>query len=363
MNGDNTYFFRPRVGKYYEEGFNGHRTLVLGQYLYCWRQECAYREMCTVQGLSRQLDLLCPLYSDKDDREYYRLSNSNLIEVDSYIEGEDYSAFSAFTHRMLGLREHLSPSVRAGLWDRVAFYNYVQHYFPDPEVFEYDVRKALLDRYFQAFACVLDELRPEVIYVWGDALKRILVERSSELNNAELECVRQFDAGFVSVWIFTAGYDGGKPVPDMRELDFAGNDFRSEALAAGQQSPAPQRRKKQKRWFITYLSGHPAVKGKLVYETVTAAIAQELWSAQKEGVIRVDFGPGGEEEILCPDPEGKSVIDLIDRLYDIASHGTGTFAGLLKYADITALLGVQPTNLYQKLHRLRSGRRSSRRKK
>lgn len=337
MNGDNTYFFRPRVGKYYEEGFNGHRTLVLGQYLYCWRRTCIYRDKCTEKGLSCQLDLLCPLYSDKDDREYYRLSNSNLIEVDSYIEGEDYSAFSAFTHRMLGLREHLSPSVRAGLWDRVAFYNYVQHYFPDPEVFEYDVRKALLDRYFQAFACVLDELRPEVIYVWGDALKKILVERSSELNNAELECVRQFDAGFVSVWIFTAGYDGGK-------------------------RPVMPRRNKQKRWFIAYLSGHPAVKGKLVYETVTAAIAQELWSAQKEGVIRVDFGPGGEEEIFCSDPDGKAVIDLIDRIY-MAACGSGSFAGLLKYADITALLGVQPTNLYQKLHRLRSGRRSSRRRK
>lgn len=337
MDDDKTYFFRPRVGKYYQDGFNGHRTLVLGQYLYCWRRECAYREMCTVQGLSRQLDLLCPLYSDKDDREYYRLSNSNLIEVDSYIEGEDYSAFSAFTHRMLGLREHLSPSVRAGLWDRVAFYNYVQHYFPDPEVFEYDVRKALLDRYFQAFACVLDELRPEVIYVWGDALKKILVERSSELNNAELECVRQFDAGFVSVWIFTAGYDGGK-------------------------RPVMQRRKKQKRWFIAYLSGHPAVKGKLVYETVTAAIAQELWSAQKEGVIRVDFGPGGEEEIFCSDPDGKAVIDLIDRIY-MAACGSGSFAGLLKYADIAALLGVRPANLYQKLHRLRCRRRASRRRK
>lgn len=248
MNGDNTYFFRPRIGKNYSSGFKGLKTLVLGQYLYCWRQECAYREMCTVQGLSRQLDMLCPLYSDKDDREYYRLSNSNLIEVDSYIEGEDYSAFSAFTHRMLGQREHLSPSVRVSLWERVAFYNYVQNYFPDPEVFEYDGRKELLDRYFPAFASVLEKLRPEVIYVWGDALKRILEERCSELNNVELRCIRQFDAGFVSVWIFTAGYDCRKVILEHK---LAGSNLDSGGGAALHATTDKQKKRKHRHSLIS----------------------------------------------------------------------------------------------------------------
>lgn len=359
MNGDNTYFFRPRVGKYYEDGFNGHRTLVLGQYLYCWRQTCIYRDKCTEKGLSCQLDLLCPLYSDMEDREYYRLSNSNIIEVDSYIEGNDYSAFSAFTHCMLGQKEHLPSPVRKCFWDRVAFYNYMQHYFPDPEIFEYDARKRELDRYFPAFASVVTELRPEVIYVWGDALRRILDERGRELNEVALKCVRRFDAGFVSVWIFTAEYGCRNSIPNHV---LAGNDLDSGEEAALPAASVRHRKKKQTRWFVSYLSGHPAVKGKLVYETVTAAIAQELWSAQKEGVIRVDFGPGGEEEIICPNPDGKPVIDLINRIYRAACR-PGSLAGLLKYADITAFLGVSPANLYQKLHRLRSGRRGNCRKK
>lgn len=36
------------------------------------------------------------------DRNYYRLSNSNVIEVDSYLEGGHYPACSSFTHNMLG---------------------------------------------------------------------------------------------------------------------------------------------------------------------------------------------------------------------------------------------------------------------
>ena len=35
------------------------------------------------------------------DRDYYRLSNSNVIEIDSYLEGEHYPAYSSFTHKML----------------------------------------------------------------------------------------------------------------------------------------------------------------------------------------------------------------------------------------------------------------------
>ena len=360
MDEDRTYFFRPRVGKYYKDGFNGYRTLVLGQYLYCWRQSCIYRDKCTIKGLSHQLDLLCPLYSGMEDREYYRLSNSNIIEVDSYLEGNDYSAFSAFTHCMLGQKEHLPSSVRKYFWDRVAFYNYIQHYFPDPEIFEYNVRKNELDRYFTAFVSVVAELRPEVIYVWGDALKRMLEEHSREMNGVELNCVRQFDAGFVSVWIFTAGYGYGKPILSGHTL--AGNDLDSGEETALPAASTRQRKKKQKRWFVSYLSGHPVLRGKLVYDEVTAGIAQELWTAQNDGIIQVDFCHNGKEVIFCPNPDSKDIIDLIDRIY-MSAHRHGSLTCLLKYPDIMALLGVKPSNLYQKLHRLRSGKRKKHRKK
>ena len=112
-------FFNPRVGKDYQEGFMGHRTLVLGAYHYCWYGKCRYFKECVVEGRVADYDTVCPEYERMSDRDYYRLSNSNIIEIDSYLEGEHYPAYDSFTHRMLGkihppdAREKVLP--RAGV--------------------------------------------------------------------------------------------------------------------------------------------------------------------------------------------------------------------------------------------------------
>ena len=110
---EHRYFFKPRVGKDYQDGFMGLRTLVLGAYHYCWYDKCRYFKECVTE-------------------EYYRLSNSNVIEIDSYLEGGHCPAYSSFTHRMLGKKSFLGSEARASFWERVAFYNWIQHYLPGP---------------------------------------------------------------------------------------------------------------------------------------------------------------------------------------------------------------------------------------
>lgn len=54
------------------------------------------------------MDAACPCYVGKEDQNYYKLSNSDTIEVDSYLEGFPYPSFDAFTYLMLNKRDYLS---------------------------------------------------------------------------------------------------------------------------------------------------------------------------------------------------------------------------------------------------------------
>ena len=119
-------FFTPRTGPAYHEGFMGQRTLVLGAYHYCWYDKCRYYDECVRQGRTAEYDRRCPVYEDKPDKDYYRLSNSNVIEIDSYIEGGHYPTYDAFTHKMSGIKKYVGPGIRAAFWDKVAFYNWIQ---------------------------------------------------------------------------------------------------------------------------------------------------------------------------------------------------------------------------------------------
>ena len=121
---EHRYFFKPRVDNDYQEGFMGLRTLVLGAYHYCWYDKCRYFKECVTEGRVADYDTVCPEYDQMSDREYYRLSNSN---------------YDSFTHRMLGKKSYLGPESRASFWERVAFYNWIQHCLPGPvEDFSYD---------------------------------------------------------------------------------------------------------------------------------------------------------------------------------------------------------------------------------
>ena len=95
-----TYFMHPRVVKSsYLKGWKGHRTMVLGASLPCSLQDCQMKEACMRN--SRDFDKACFWYRQFPERDDLRLSNSNFIEVDNFIEGNPAHYFSDFTKFMI----------------------------------------------------------------------------------------------------------------------------------------------------------------------------------------------------------------------------------------------------------------------
>jgi hypothetical protein len=87
-------FFQPRIGQHYQEGFRGYRTLVLGVKHHCTLKQCRFYEDCVMQRNCAHYDTICPAYGDRHD---LRLSQSNQIEIDAFLEEYDcYPAYSYF---------------------------------------------------------------------------------------------------------------------------------------------------------------------------------------------------------------------------------------------------------------------------
>lgn len=218
MNLPKTYFFRPRVGLDYEKGFRGYRTLVVGAYHYCWeavaaRFGCNCYDACVRKGLCREYDTLCPCYADKSDKEYYRLSNSNVIEIDAYVEGENCPAYNGFTKYMTGECNHIASEDRDAFWESVAFYNYLQYLLPESRKLGYKDDKQVFDRDFPSFAQVLEELAPEVVYVWTPAVKDAIEANRNRLSGGKLVFAGKADcqAMTVSKYIY---YPDGQSLHD-----------------------------------------------------------------------------------------------------------------------------------------------------
>lgn len=81
-------FFKPWVGKNYDNGWDGHKTLVLGSHISCLK-ECGRKGNCCDMEMIRNMDRQCLEYENerKSGRaDYYRLSNANIIEINKFIE-------------------------------------------------------------------------------------------------------------------------------------------------------------------------------------------------------------------------------------------------------------------------------------
>lgn len=207
LNGRMNCFFAPRVGPAYREGFMGQRTLVLGAYHYCWYDKCRYYDECVRQGRTAEYDRRCPVYEDKPDRNYYCLSNSNVIEIDSYIEGGHYPTYDAFTHKMSGIKKYVGPGIRAAFWDKVAFYNWIQHYLPEPqEDFQYRQWEEVFLRDLPAFEEVLRDLRPQVVLVWTDTLREFLDRHCGTLGSMSMMRVQTIEMDSLEAWGYRVRY-------------------------------------------------------------------------------------------------------------------------------------------------------------
>ncbi len=171
------YFFVPRKGNLYENGLYGSRTLIVGAYHVC-DLDCGFSDKCVANSLS--MDRECPVYKGKDS--YYRLSNSNIIEIDSFVNSDaKYPSYSEFTKYILSKKDYVSDEEKQSLWEKLAFYNYAQNYKKTYQPFDESKDRDRLDKDFEAFKEVIEELRPEVIYVWHDAIKDVIDRHISEI--------------------------------------------------------------------------------------------------------------------------------------------------------------------------------------
>ena len=182
-------FFQPRIGQHYQDGFKGYRTLVLGVKHHCTLNHCQYYEDCVLYRNCAKYDAHCPAYGDRHD---LRLSQSNQIEIDAFLEEYDrYPAYSYFTKLMLGKSDDCTETEKETFWEQVAFANYLQYFCPSPQVPEYKCDCSFYrSEDWEAFMELLDALQPEVLLVWNSALKTLLDKKIAE---GEIEGLTHFD--------------------------------------------------------------------------------------------------------------------------------------------------------------------------
>lgn len=211
-----SYFFKPRIGKYYKDGFKGYKTLVLGVKHHCTLNKCEYYQKCVIERGCRDYDKLCPCYVNMEDQSYYCLSNSNTIEIDSYIEENDkYPKYSLFTEAMMGIDDDITKKEKEDFWEHVTFYNYLQFYCSESNVPSYYDNNDLYEKDFQAFKNMLQEIKPEVIYVWNPSL-RIFINK--KIDNLEIDGI--INAGRYKIDTLTVNRYLTKYLKKMRKKDF-----------------------------------------------------------------------------------------------------------------------------------------------
>ena len=164
-------FFNPWVGDNYWEGLgdNKHRVLVLGASVYCTfngtdNERCPHFDECTDEDAqdSSAFNDCCP-HPDYDDDGQAQL----LEDYPANCTSRTSSRFSnAMERRFGGLLDDND------FWDCVAFAEYVQFFLPHKNTYSSN----LSDRDFDAFLETLDELQPDVVVIWGDAVPEVLRE-------------------------------------------------------------------------------------------------------------------------------------------------------------------------------------------
>lgn len=170
-------FFNPYIGEKYELGFvKGKKVLVLGASHYCTHSkksdnysgkfDCPVWDKCTstVNKDSSQFDLCCEYYKKigwYDKYDYVSLSNSPRIELENFLEGDEYESYKNFTDL---IKEVYGFKDENSVWERLAFVNYVQYFLPSqqtPTLTKDDINS------FKSLLKYLDDLQPDIIIVWG----------------------------------------------------------------------------------------------------------------------------------------------------------------------------------------------------
>lgn len=259
-------FFRPRIGSHYEEGWQGVRTMIVGVHLLC-ELNCQHKaKCCSMQGV-KQMDCLCPeyeKYKGSEFEDYYRLSNCNCIELDSYIENEAKSAsFSMLTGFLLQEKGFVSMDRRQELWDHLGFFNFFQHFQPDAGTPSPDDNAQLFRDGLGAYREMLTKHKPQKIVVYSRQLAAFL--RSQRIEG--LTFYRKEETPILDIFIFSYNYIPHAKLTESQILGFVEKSLAHRRFSA-------EKLKTIAHWFATAI-GHGIIgsddKGIMVKRTSDAA--------------------------------------------------------------------------------------------
>lgn len=165
-------FFEPYVGKHYADGINGKRILVLGASFYCDRVTCPFFASCTsvIHKDSSAFDAKCP--------EYQPAGKQLHLEPNYCVEDAPttYQRFATYMGKFLQTDDYDT------VWDHLAFTNYVQFFLPATNgSFRETSWSDLSERDLKAFTEVVQDLRPDIVIVWGSVINSCLKEQNPYL--------------------------------------------------------------------------------------------------------------------------------------------------------------------------------------
>ena len=185
------YFFVPRIGANYNEGFNGLKTLIVGAYHVCYCN-CEYKDICCNIDTVGTMDYKCPAYDNtvqtQNQEEELCLHNSNIIEISSYCDDDArYPTYSAFTRYMLDCKKGLTSEQKNNFWNSVAFYNFYQCFSSSDSVPCNNNRKTINKNAINSLLEVINKIQPNVIYVWTKDVNDVIEANISKFSGLKKE--------------------------------------------------------------------------------------------------------------------------------------------------------------------------------
>ena len=196
-------FFNPFVGDKYWDGIgnNDYCVLVLGASVYCNHQsKCSHYDKCTREDNkdSSGFNFDCPV------PEYD--SDGDATPLEDYPIYACSGTYTRFSNKMEEYFDDLFDG--DSIWDHVAFTEYVQFFMNHKNTYPDD----LSERDLEAFCETLDELRPDVVIVWGDTVANALREScyAVEADEAPWNFVWEYEDMFVRFICCTHPASGGR---------------------------------------------------------------------------------------------------------------------------------------------------------
>lgn len=171
-------FFTPFVGGNYKKGINGKKVLVLGASFYCDKTQCQFFTQCTSVEYkdSSAYDAICPIYT-RDNKELH-------LEAEYCIE-DGVATYQKFAR---GMGKYVGTDDYDEIWSHMAFTNYVQFFLPATNGYRITRKSDLSERDYEAFVETLEELKPDIVIVWGGVINnRIKQDNPDMIQNGMLE--------------------------------------------------------------------------------------------------------------------------------------------------------------------------------